>query len=1104
MHLKKLLLTSLLAIVSLATPGAARAQAVATAQINGRVTDPTGAVIPGAVVRLTQTDTKRIVEARSNDQGEFVLNGLPIGRCVLSVDATGFKRYELSGIELQVGDNIQINPTLVLGQATEVVNVSTTVSGVDTTDNSVHQVIAQERIVEMPLNGRQATQLVLLSGAAVTAPAPGPSADINTSKNYPSSTTISIAGGQANGTNYLLDGGDNNDPMTNVNLPFPFPEALQEFSVDTSTLPAQYGLHPGGVVNIVTRSGSNQFHGDLFEYVRNYAVNAKNHFTAPNTRGGDILKRNQFGGDVGGPVLRNRLFFFGGYQGTRNRQSPSATSFIPTAAALQGDFTALESATCVAGGGRTLTNPNTGTSYQPTNHINASTFNPQAVAFVSKYLPATTDPCGKVQYGIPATGDEDQVVGRVDSTFGKQTLFGRYFLSDFRNPAVFINNNILTTTRAGILARSQSFTLGHTFTFTPSTLNSLHVTVARLRNNRGPAPNFPSPNAVGINIYDYLPIYMQLAVGTGGSSFAAGCGSCAPAHINRDELQVADDVTLVRGSHSMSFGVDYIRARLNSLTPADGNGNFIFNGQFTNDPIADFLLGDLSNYNQSRPSPTDYRANFIGFYGQDTYRITHSLTLNIGLRWEPYLPANDIDGLGVVFDHAAYTNNKVSSVYPNAPPGVFYYGDPGVPHALTHAYLPNLSPRIGIIFVPGAEARDTFRAGFALLTDTPELYFAEHTVSSPPFGNSIYLTSPAGGFTNPWGGYAGGNPFPIAFPPAKTVQFPQFGQYIAFGPGSLQPTTVAQWNAGYEHQFRNKLLFKATYLGNETSHILGADELNPAQYIPGTCGSSPCSTTANTNQRRILNTQNPNAANKFGDVEMLSSGGVASYHALLVSGERRLSNGFSVLMNYTYSHCISDLDFAGDPYIPLYEIPFNRPADRGSCPQDVRHLFNTSIVARSPKIGNSLVSKVVSDWQIAPLVHYQSGFPINIVTGTDNSRSGQGLDRPNRVLANPYPANKGPALWLNPAAFSPNAIGTFGNLGRNAAKGPGFFQFDASVNRIFPIKERFHAEIRLDVFNVLNWTNYNNPNTTLSSSSFGKITSAGDPRILQLAGKFHF
>ena len=574
--LKKLFATYVIPLACLTFPFAARAQAVANAQINGRVTDSSGAVVPGAEIRVTNLATQANREVQSNANGEFVLNELSIGRYSLLVRAHGFRDYQRSGIVLHVGDNIEMNVPLSVGEASETVNVNAAASEVDTTDNGIRQVMESENITNLPLNGRQPTQLILLSGGAVNVATSTLQnlADILTSKNFYSSVTISVAGGIGNSLNYVLDGGDNNDPMTDVNLPFPFPEALQEFNVDTSTLPAQYGLHPAGVVNIATRSGGDQFHGDAFEYIRNYDVNATNYFSHKT----DGLKRNQFGGVIGGPVVRNKLFFFSGYQGTRNVQLPTSISYIPTAAAMEGNFSTLESSTCVTSGARTLINPNTGLPYSPTNQIPTTSFSPAAVELATKYLPQTSNPCGEVIYSIPTTGNEDQVIGRIDENISaKQSLFGRYFADDYRNPGVFTNSNLLQTTRAGNLELSQSATIGHTYIFNPNTLNSLHLTVTRLRNNRGPAANAIDPGQLGINIYDYIPSTLEVTVG---SDFVVGCGSCSPAHINRDELQIADNVNLVRGSHSMVFGVDLIHAQLNSLTPSNGDGDFTFNGSF--------------------------------------------------------------------------------------------------------------------------------------------------------------------------------------------------------------------------------------------------------------------------------------------------------------------------------------------------------------------------------------------------------------------------------------------------------------------------------------------------------------------------------------------
>src|SRR5438309_689552 len=369
------------------------AQAVSNATVTGRVTDEQGAVIPEARIQITGVNTGAVYSAVSNGDRIYTVPGLPIGAYTLQAGVPGFQTYVQTGIVLRVGDNVQINITMKVGAVAEKVEVSANAGLVQTQQNTISQVIDQQRIVELPLNGRDPTELITISGASINK-----SDGTNTgSKSFFSSQSISIAGGAGNTTNYLLDGGDNNDSFTNVNMPIPFPDALAEFSVETSTLPARYGLHPGGVVNAVTKSGTNRWHGDLFEFLRNGDANAINYF-APRQ---DSLKRNQFGGTLGGKIIRDKLFFFGGFQQSYIRQDPSSsTAFVPTAAALAGDFSALDGPGCQAKGvPRVIIDPNGGQAF-PGAKVPVSRFDPASVA-LSKYLPDNADACGRVSYGIP-------------------------------------------------------------------------------------------------------------------------------------------------------------------------------------------------------------------------------------------------------------------------------------------------------------------------------------------------------------------------------------------------------------------------------------------------------------------------------------------------------------------------------------------------------------------------------------------------------------------------------------------------------------------------------------------------------------------------------
>ena len=1107
----------LILAVLIAQHDIANAQAVSNASVTGEVVDQNGGAVVGAEVVMTETERSVPHQTTTDSAGRYVLPNLPVGPYRLNVTASGFKTHVQTGIVLQVGDNSTLNVSLELGTVTQSVEVSADAAMVQSEKTSVSQVISQKDIVDLPLNGRQATQLVLISGAATVTPA----GDMSGSKNYASSTTISIAGGQGSGTNYILDGGDNTDAMTNVNLPFPFPDALQEFSVDTNALPARNGTQPGGVVNIITKSGTNEFHGDVFEFLRNGDVNARNFFAATH----DNLKRNQFGGTLGGRVVRDKLFFFGGYQGTRIiNVPPSSIAFILTAAELAGNFTVAESAACQASGRpRTITLSGTKTPITNLSNVFASgvTFDPAAVKLASFLPVGAADQCGKVVYAIPTKQNEDQGVGRVDWVrSSKNSIFGRYFRTKFFQPAFFDPTDALVTQNPGNDEGVHAVTLGDTYTFGPTVINSFHATFTRRTDFRGGASNFFNATDLGINISVAVPNDFRLAVTPAASGFAVGCGTCSPGHFNVNSFQFADDVDIIRGAHHFSAGVDYIRDQLNVVAGYLQNGNIAFNGSATGDSILDFLTGTMSSYQQSLPQQPSIRMSIPALYVQDTIHATSHLTVNAGVRWEPNLWPYDQFKRGATFSLANFLNGVHSSVYSNAPAGALYVGDPGVPQQLANNRYWNFSPRLGLAWDPRGDGRQTVRVGAAIMYDVGALYTPQRNASDPPFVNEIDLaTSKPLGLSNPWTtgyNYPGGNPFP----PTGTF-FPQYGLWILI-PKNLHPITLYQWNATYQRQIGADWLASISYLGNRTAHLWLGQELNPAIYSPSVCAefTAGC-TTGNTNQRKSLEQINFSQGQYYGNVDVADDGANASYNALLASVNKRVSHSVALLANYTWSRCISDGDFGGDITGPGYQNPYNRRADRGDCNFDIRHIFNSSIIFTSSIKGSRLFAHVLNNWQIAPLIRALSGFPGTILTGTDASLTGIGLDRPNLVPGvDTYASTLGPKLqWLNPAAFTPNTAGTYGNLGRDTIRLPGQLLFDSSLSRIFALRESIRLEVRGEAFNVINHTNLAGiPTSGLglsvagstglslsrNAANFGQITSAGDPRTLQFAMKLYF
>jgi hypothetical protein len=1062
--------------LALVAAGSLFGQAVSTSQISGTVQDASGLAVPGADVRVTQTDTGLVRVVQTGADGSYVLPNLPVGPYRLEVSKEGFAAFVQSGIVLQVSSNPTINATLKVGAVSEQVQVEASAAMVETHSNGVGQVIDQQRIVELPLNGRQATELIFLSGAAT----PAPAGDLNTNKNYPT-VTISVAGGLPNGMTYVMDGGTHNDPFNNLNLPIPFPDALQEFKLETSSVPARYGQHASAAVNAVTKTGSNALHGSLFEFVRNYRFNARNFFATSR----DSLKRNQFGGVLGGRIIPNKMFFFGGYQGTIVRSNPPTTiNFVPTRDMMNGDFTTFASAAC-QGRAVTLTGPFNN------NRVSPSLFNQQSLNFM-KYVPLSTDPCGRIQYGILNNNREHQIIGRVDYSFNeKHTFFGRYFIGNYNNPVTWDGQNVLLANKTGVANQAQSVVLGDTYLLSPTTINAAHLTVNRTRNYRVLVPYF-SPSDLGVQVYSLAPKFMGISI-TGGLTL--GAGATNPGYFNSLSYQFADDIDLVRGSHQIAFGVNYIYSIMNTLNNRPTNGQFTFSGQIYGLGYADFLLGSMSSFVQGNPVYDNDRSHYIGLYVQDSWKVSPRLSVNYGVRWEPFLPETNTNGYVENFDLGRMISNTRSSIYKNAPAGLYFPGDPGFPgHSNVQKRLNQFVPRVGMIWDPAGNGKMTLRASYGVFFDTPQLFFFTRFANNPPWGAQISLTNPPGGFTNPYLGYPGGNPFPALNAVSKDMQFPNAGVYVN-APVDMRSAYLQQWNFSVQRQVGDWLL-SGTYIGNKATHFWAGTELNPAVFGPG-------ATLANTNARRFFNVLNPVAGPAYSTVGQVDDGGVSKYNGLLLTAQKRLANYFSVLANWTWSHCISDpetTEITG----PTYINPINRSADRANCSSDRRHVFNLSPVISTPKFSHRVASALATGWQLSTIVRAQTGGYGTVTTGADNALTGIGGQRALQRLESVYDPNPTVDHYLNRAAFDIPSTGALSTMRPFTIQNPGLFTLDMSLSRAFRIREGQTVQLRWEAFNVPNHLNPNAPTTGLNSTNFGRITTAGDPRLMQFALKYLF
>ena len=1084
------LLRALVCSVALAlvATGTAWAQAVAGSQLSGVVRDTSGGAIPGAEVTVTKTDTGMTRTVFTGTDGAYALPNLPVGPYELKVVLQGFNTYVRSGIVLQVGSSPELNVTLSVGAISEQVTVTANASLVETKNTGVGQVIDNQRVMELPLNGRQATELIFLSGLATSAPA----GDLNTNKNFPT-VTISVAGGQANGITYIMDGGTHNDPFNNLNLPTPFPDALQEFKVETSALPARYGHHAASAVNLVTKSGSNEVHGDAFEFLRNYRFNARNFF-APER---DSLNRNQFGGTLGAPIVKNKLFLFGGYQGRVEHSNPATTiSFVPTQAMLNGDFTAIASPAC--NGGRQLSL----TGGFVNNRIDPSRLSPVALNFM-QHVPVSGDPCGRLQYGIPNNSTEHQALAKVDYAINaNQSFFARYFYAVYDNPATYDGSNVLTLSRTGQNNQVHSLVVGHNQVLSTSMLNSLHATFNRTLNDR-PLPPYFSATDLGARVSSLVPGYV--GVNVTGNGFSVGSGATNPGYFNSKGWQIADDLDIVRGSHQFSIGGNWIHSNIATLNNRPTNGAFTFNGQGTGLSLADFMLGVVSGgFLQGNPV-YDYDYNdYVGAYAQDTWRVRSNLSLNVGLRWEPFLPVKNSFSWVSHFDQTLFDQNVHSKAYPQAPAGLMFPGDDGYPgDATTFGKIAQFAPRVGIVWTPSGDERTSVRASWGVFYDTPHLFFNTRFANNPPWGAQITISNPPGGFGDPYLGYPGGNPFPALNAGWATQPFPAFGVYVNT-PLHLEPTSLQQWNLSVQRVFGDWLT-SATYLGNHSSNLWRATELNPAVFGPG-------ATTGNTPTRRSLYLENPQQGQFYGTIGQLDDTGRANYEALLLSLQRRLKNNLSVLSNWTISKCMSDpatTEITG----PTIVNPANPDLDYSYCSSDRRHVVNLSLVARTPNFDNRpVLHAIFSDWQASPIIRWQSGNRTSVTTGVDNALTGLGGQRAVQVLDDPY-GSGAPLQYLNRAAFASPASGTYSALAPFTVVYPSNLQNDFALTRTFRLGVAQNVQFRWEVFNVINHVNLGSVPagtntaglvTALNSASFGQIQTAGDPRIMQFALKFGF
>jgi hypothetical protein len=1090
------------ALLLLFMAGPALAQA--TAQISGTVRDESGAVLPGVTVTVTQTDTGFTRTVVTDATGAYVVSNLPTGPYEITTTLSGFSTYRRTGIVLQVGASPVINVVMGLSQLQETVTVEAATPLVDVQSAGIGEVVEQERILELPLQGRQVTDLIVLAGAAVQT-------GTASSRSMTGGVSVSVAGGLSTGVAYTLDGAIHNNPHNNMNLPLPFPDALQEFRVATSGLSADNGVHSGASVQAVTKSGTNLLHGNVFEFLRDRRFNATQVFAEIGPDGkrlDDGLNRNQYGGTLGGPIVRDRVFFFGGYQGTRLQQRPTADiANVPTAAMLAGDFTAITSPPCTS-------RPITLRAPFVNNRVDPALFSPAALNLAGR-LPKTDDPCGEIRYQQTQDENEWQAVGKVDLHWSaNHSVFGRYIATSSKRDPAFLNSpdNVLTVNGGqGRDNLAQTVTLGSTYVLGTNTVHSFRFAFNRSAVQRKVAGYF-APADLGIAAFNYSPVKeMGLSVDDG---FSLGGGTSATGIFNTNDYQVADDLTVVRGRHQLSLGGNLAYWKSNQESHARSGGAWTIDGSFTGLGLADLLLGRVSNLEHGGPSGANMEQRYLGLYAADTWRASHRVTLNLGLRWEPFFGQQMQRGDVAVFSLENFRQGVRTTTFSNAPAGFLYPGDRGFPEGKSgmNKQWGNLSPRVGVAWDVTGDGRTALRASYGIGYDFPTGEVHLINATSPPFGNRVSLVGVS--LDNPYAAL-GGDPHPILTTP--DTEFPPFGAFGTIDPDINSPR-VQSWNVTVERQIGDVWQAAVSYLGRYSDRLWGTIELNPGTFfgssrctIPGPGGTSRtfpnCSTAASLNFRRELYLENPDEAQFISNLNRYTDLGTQEYRGLKLSVRRRAATGISFNANYTWSYCWGNsTPVAFLQLNDTYKKPEDPSFDAGNCGENRTHIGNITVGYLTPELGNAALSAVLSNWRIAGILNARSGRWLTVDMGPRVDVRGNGIrnQRVNQISNNIY-GDKSLARYLNRDAFERPAPGTYGNHVFNSIKGPGFWQVDLAVSKLVSFGTAQTLEFRVEAFNLFNNFNWDNPVTNFTSGLFGRIrTQVGDPRIVQFGVKYGF
>ena len=1154
--------------------------------LTGQVIDSSGAAIPGATITLTNVGTSYPQTETTDGTGIYLFKLVPPGNYMLTVVARGFEKYVQQGIVIDANANATQNVQMKVGSQSQTVSVTANAELIDTTTAELGLTINENAVSQLPLNGRDPSALALLAPGMVNASTAGVSW-MQSGFSFPGESAASANGGRIGSTYYMLDGVSNMDNYLGTNSPTPNPDATQEFRLISNNFSAVYGFSTGGVVSMATRSGTNQWHGGLFEFMRNGDFDAGNWSNHQQ----DTFRRNQYGGYVGGPAIRNKLFFFFNYQGTTVAGGPGSSNnstTTPTVQMLNGDFSGLvdyavanDPKDCGSGytGAETtkcgwLNGPFQMANGKPNQLIGgAGALDPVAVQVTNDGLPGHTAPgsgtaaptsaaqnlSGQMLYASAnlANSTFNEYTSRVDYDLSRnQRLTVRSYIDKFIQPSGDTPGNVLSV--LNLNTWNQTFgekmwyfneILQHTWTVNATTVNTATVLWTQQRAHNG-TPVLDK-NGKPMCWSRYINIVEPVCYMEGAYFGSANGGWTEPSNEVRGTEGISDTLIKTVQRHTVSVGIDFQHQRaVENAANYPADALISFNGTYTGNGVADWLLGYMNSFEQGAGELADIQGWQVDPYVNDEFRVRPGLTLTLGLRWDPDLAPVSIGGRG-----SAFVAGQQSDIFPGAPTGLVFPGDQGVDNALRPSDKRFFEPRIGVAYQPTSMPHTSFHAAFGMFSAPVPYSDYNHVVDIAPFAPALAPAAPSsvpvcatGGatgtcapdtgqsvtgydnFHNPWETSSFGTNGKSPFPPFANVNYKPPSNSVIPGPVYEQDSfgrnfkagMTQAWNASIEQQLTNVMAVRVAYVGSESYHQSYVQDDNFAGYSYCTSYTSAACPAPAAAAKPVAPYSN------FSGILEYDSGATANYHSLQATFQRNMAHGLQLQSSFTWQ---KTMDVASAANIAASQDGIDNPRNlnwsRGISLASIPFNSVTNFVYRSPELKgqNLLVRETLGGWEVSPIISWLSGAPFSINAGSSNaaySEPGYGGgclqfcagDRADRVPGQSLKVRQGgrsqwEKQYFNPAAFTTRHDGTFGNSARDLIYGPPSFNTDAALMKNWSIEEKYQVQFRFEFFNATNHVVMGTPDETPTDSTFGKInggsgSDAATPRVGQAALKFTF